>query len=133
MIMDNKNNNNFTENGTDRLSNDIDLNDLLRTFNDDPNEVESFSCSPYIETDSLIPILSKHKGDFSGSVLSLNIKIINSKYDELLAISSELNENNINIDAIYLQETWLSADYDVAMHNIPGYQLIIQGHRCSLV
>ena len=128
--MDNTNNNNLKANGTDRLSDDIDLNDLLRTFSDAPNnEVKSFMCSPYIETDSLIPILSKHKGDFS--VLSLNIQSINSKYDALLAILSELKENNINIDAICLQETWLSANHDVAMYDIPGYQLISQGHNCS--
>ena len=71
--MDNTNNNNLRANGTDRLSDDIDLNALLRTFSDDSNnEVKSFTCSPYIETDSLIPILSKHKGDFS--VLSFNIQ-----------------------------------------------------------
>ena len=91
--------------------------------------MKSFTCSPYIETDSLIPILSKHKGDFS--VLSLNIQSTNSKYDALLAILSELNENNINIDAICLQEAWFSADHDVAMYNIPGYQLISQGHSYS--
>ena len=83
---------------------------------------------PIIETDSLVPILSKHKGDFS--VLSLNIQSINSKYDALLAVLSDLNENNIKIDAICFQETWLSYDHDVAMFNIPGYQLISQGHSC---
>ena len=47
--MDNTNNNNLRANGTDHLSNDIDLNDLLRTFSDDPNnEGKSFTCSPYI-------------------------------------------------------------------------------------
>ena len=87
MIIDNTNNNNLRANRTDRVSNDIDLNDLLRTFSDDPNnEVKSFTCSPYIETDSLIQILSKHTGDFY--VLSLNVQSINSKYDALLAIVS---------------------------------------------
>ena len=106
------------------------LNGLLWTFSDDlNNEVKSFTCSPYIETDSLVPILSRHKGNFS--VLSLKIQSINSKYDALLAVLSVLNENNIKIDAICLQETWLSDDHDVAMFNIPGYQLISHGHSCS--
>ena len=130
IIIDNTNDNNLRANGRDHLCNDVDLNDLLRTFSDDPNnEVKSFTCSPYIETDSLVPILSRHKGDFS--VLSLNIQSINSKYDALLAVLSELNDNNIKIDAICLQETWLSDDHDVSMFNIPGYQLISQGHCCS--
>ena len=86
-------------NGKDHLCNNIDLNDILQTFSDDPsNEAKSFTCSPYIETDSLIPILSRHKCDFS--FLSLNIQSINIKYDGLLAVLSELNENKIKIDAI---------------------------------
>ena len=130
IVIDNTNENNLRANGRNNLCNDVDLNDLLRTFSDDPNnEVKSFTCSPYIETDSLVPILSRHKGDFS--VLSLNIQSINSKYDALLAVLSELNANDIKIDAICLQETWLSDYHDVAMFNIPGYQLISQGHSCS--
>ena len=61
----------------------------------------------------------------------MNIQSTNSKYDALLAILSELYENNINIYAICLQETRLSADQDVAVYDIPGCQLISQGHSCS--
>ena len=130
IIIDNTDENDLRANGRDTLCIDVDLNDLLRTFSDDTNnEVKSFTCSPYIETDSLVPILSRHKGDFS--VLSLNIQSIDSKNDALLAVLSELNENNIKIDAICLQETWLSDDHDVAMFNIPGYRLISRCHGCS--
>ena len=103
----------------------VDLNDLLRTFHDDPNnEVKTFSCSPYFEIESLRPILSKYKANFS--VLSLNIQSLNSKFDALL---SELNGNDIKIDAICLQETWLSTDQDASIFNIPGYQLITLGKK----
>ena len=75
------------------------------------------------------PVLSKYKANFS--VLSLNIQSLNSKFDALLAILSELNGNNIKIDAICLQETWLSTDQDASIFNIPGYQLITLGKKCS--
>ena len=124
IIIDNSNDGNLIANGRDHLCNDVDLNYLPRSFGDDPNnEVKSFTCSPYIETDSLVPILSRHKGDFS--VLSLNVQSVNSKYDALLSVLSELNENNIKFDAICIQETWLSDDHDVAKFNIPGYQFIM--------
>ena len=41
------------------INDDIDLNDLLRTFDDDPyNEVKAFTCSPYIDIEDLTPLLS---------------------------------------------------------------------------
>ena len=112
------------------IKDDIDLNDLLRTFDDDPNnEVKAFICSPYIDIEGLTPLLSRYKNGFA--VLSLNIQSINSKFDALTAVLSELNNNGIKFDAICLQETWLSIDQDTALFNIPGYQLISQGKSCS--
>ena len=44
----------------------VDLNDILCTFHDDPNnEVKTCSCSPYIEIESLTPVLSKYKANVS--------------------------------------------------------------------
>ena len=128
--MDNSNCDNPRANENIHSSDDIDLKDLLRTFHDDPNnEVKSFTCSPYIEIDSLTPVLSRYKANFS--VLSLNIQSINSKFDALLAVLSELNVNDIKIDAICLQETWLSTEQDASIFNIPGYHLINLGKKCS--
>ena len=110
-------------------SSDIDLNDLLRTFHDDPkNEVKPFTWSPYIEIDSLTPVLSRYKAKLS--VLSLNIQSINSKFDALLAILSEPNVNDIKIDAICLQEAWLSTEQGASIFNIPGYHLINLSKKC---
>ena len=129
-VMDNSNCDNPRATENIHSSDDIDLNDLLRTFHDDPNnEVKSFTCSPYIEIDSLTPVLSRYKANFY--VLSLNIQSINSKFDALLAILSELNVNDIKIDAICLQETWLSTEQDASIFNIPGYHLINLGKKCS--
>ena len=78
--MDNSDSNNLRVIENNCLSGNVDLNDLLRTFHDDPNnEVRSFMCSPYIEIESLMPVLSKYKSNFS--VLSLNIQSLNSKFD----------------------------------------------------
>ena len=129
-VMDNSDSNNLRVIENNCLSGNVDLNDLLRTFHDDPNnEVRSFMCSPYIEIESLMPVLSKYISNFS--VLSLNIQSLNSKFDTLLAILSDLNDNNIKIDAICLQETWLSNDQDASVFSIAGYQLIHLGKKCS--
>ena len=62
-------------------------------------------------------------------MLSLNIQSLNSKFDTLLVILSYLNDNNIKIDAICLQETWLSNGQDASVFSIPGYQLIHLGKK----
>ena len=52
--MDNSNCDNPRATENINPSDDIDLNDLLCTFHDDPNnEVKSFTCSRYIEIESL--------------------------------------------------------------------------------
>ena len=61
----------------------------------------------------------------------MNVQSLNSKFDALLAILSELNDNDIKICAICLQETWLSTDQDASIFNIPGYQWITLGKKCS--
>ena len=86
------------------INQDVDLNDLLRTFSDDPNnEVKTFTCSPYIDIKGLTPLSSRYTNVFV--VLSLNIQSINCMFDALTAILSELNNNVIQFDAICLQET----------------------------
>ena len=111
------------------INDDFDLIDLLRTFDDDLyNEVKAFTCSPYIDIEDLTPLSSIYKNGFA--VLSLNLQSINSKFDAMTAVLSELN-NNIKFGAICLQETWLSIDQDTALFSNPGYQLISQGESCS--
>ena len=42
----------------------IDSNDLLWTFDDEPsNKVKAFTCSPYIDIEGLTLLLSGHKMD----------------------------------------------------------------------
>ena len=71
------------------INQDVDLNDLLHTFSDDPNnEVKTLTCSPYTDIKGLTHLLSRYKDAFV--VLSLNIQSINSKFDALTAVLSLL-------------------------------------------
>ena len=104
----------------------FDLNELLRTYQDDPNnELRTYTDSPYMLTESVSPILIQKKRQFT--VLSWNIHSINSKFDSLTAFLPHLDANDINFSAICLQETWLSSEQDVSIFNIPGYHLIHSG------
>ena len=76
---------------------------------------------------SIIP----QKTDDTFAVLSLNIQKIGAKFDSFLGFLSYLEENNINFNAICLQETWLPHKSDTSLYNIPGYQLIHKGRSCS--
>ena len=56
MIMDKSDPENPRANEKRYINQDVDLNDLLRTISDDPNnEVKTFTCSPYIDIEGLAP------------------------------------------------------------------------------
>ena len=104
----------------------IDLNQLLCTYQDNPNnELRIYTDSPYMLTESVLPFLIQRKRQFT--VLSLNIQSINSKFNLLTAFLSHLDANNVNSSAICLQGTWLSSEQDVSIFMIPGYHLIHSG------
>ena len=64
-------------------------------------------------------------------VLSLNIQSIKAKFDNFLAIINRLSSLGIFFGAICLQETWLTANADLSLLQMPRYKLIHQGHICS--
>ena len=122
--MDNTNNHNL------RAPKQDDLNDTLRTYINDPNnEVKTYSDSLYISTEEIENILKKNDNKFY--TLSLNLQSLNSNYDSLTTLLSQLYEKKLRFKAICLQETWLSAEYDTSIFNIPGYSLIHHGKICS--
>ena len=43
----------------------------------------------------------------------------------------ELKQNKVKFGAICLQETWLADDEKYSLFNLPGYNCIFQGKRCS--
>ena len=107
------------------------LTNVLRTLEDDPqNEVKIFADSPYLSMDELDQTLSKYKNKFS--IMSLNIQSISIKFDSLFALLSILDERIFYLNAICLQETWLSGSQDLSPYAIPGYQLINCPRSCSI-
>jgi hypothetical protein len=96
---------------------------LQSVLNDDEDENRVIMESPYVETDELSSYLKNIESNFS--VLSLNIQSLNAKFNPLLAILNDLQENNLMFDAICLQETWIaSSPPDFSMFNIPCYSTI---------
>ena len=109
---------------------DKDLNEILRSFDDDPNnELRTYTDSPYITLDSLVTLSSKKTDQFS--ILDLNIQSLNSKFDAFTALLSYLEQKCIGFSAICLQETWLSDNHDTTVFNIPGYHLVHSGKSSS--
>ena len=83
--MDNTNNHNL---GAVKQDN---LNDTLRTYIGDPNnEVKTYSDSLYISTEEIENVLKQNDNKFA--ILSLNIQSLNSKYDFLTILLSQLYE-----------------------------------------
>ena len=107
-----------------------DLNKVLHSFDDDPNnEIRTYTDSPYVTLDSLVSLLSKKMGQFS--ILDLNTQSLSSKFDAFSAFLSLLDEKGIRFSAICLQETWLSDKHETSIFNLPGYRLIHAGKSCS--
>ena len=106
-----------------RVPNEEDLNNVLRSYTDDPNnEIRMYSDSLYILTDKVHGIISKNTANFS--IFSINLQSLNSKFDSLLATLSDLDDKNLNFHAICIQKTWLSKDCDTSLFAIPGYHLV---------
>ena len=109
-----------------------DLKNILEEF-DITKEVtqEHFSTSNYFDFEGAVKILSAQHSKLT--VLTLNIEGLHAKFDKLTAFLDLLSDNDIHLDVINLQETWLSepdiTNYDI--FNIPGYKLIPQGRKCG--
>ena len=74
--------------------------------------------------------LNPFKNEFI--IISLNIESLFAKIDKLREIIHILHENEIDISAIALQETWLSDKADLALIQIEGYHVpISQGYTCG--
>ena len=110
-------------------SNSNNLNNLLHTFHDSEDEISTMQHSHYYDWDGLQDIMITNKGDFS--LLSLNIQSIRAKFDKFNSLLKYLSESDCLFSAICLQETWLKENDDTSLLNIPGYNLIHQGSRCS--
>ena len=65
------------------------------------------------------------------SILSLNCQSLNAKFDKLSLLIEELRLGKFKFSIICLQETWLAEGTDFSLLQIPNYNCIFQGYRCS--
>ena len=77
-----------------------------------------------------LSLLKSKKSRFS--VLSMNIESINAKFKELQAFIHMVNENNLELSAICIQESWLSENDDYALVQLDNYTCIVRGKKCSI-
>ena len=111
-------------------SNVNDLSNILKADAEDENSDNLLSQkSPYIDISELSSYLRNCNGHFS--VLSLNTQSIRAKFDQLLAVITELTSQNLYFSAICLQETWQNDTDNLSIFNLPNYHMVSQGKICS--
>ena len=106
-----------------------DLNRIMSNFVDSEDEIMNFCESRYIDMCDIESAFRNNQNEFV--VLSLNIQSIKAKFDNFFAIINRLSSLGIFFGAICLQQTWLTANADLLLLQMPGYKLIHQGHICS--
>ena len=95
------------------------LNHLMETGNENMHEISTESYSPYKTADQIPQYFEKDK---NFCVMTLNCQSINAKFDKLKTMIKYLKEKNFIINAIILQETWISgASPDFSLFHLPGY------------
>ena len=109
------------------------LNSIIHSNEDHSDGSQTLSHSAYYDLETIVTYdqLKTH----SFKVLSLNIQSIHAKFDSFTGFLQILLEKGIIFDAILIQETWLSDVFlskreNVALFQLPGYNLTTQGKTC---
>ena len=109
------------------------LNSILQIDSRHDDQIETFNPSNYYDIDSFIKVFEN--GDQMFTTLSLNIESINAKFNQLTSFMDNLNEHKCEIDAIFIQETWLTdqqCNSNIIQHyHVPGYHTITLGSKCG--
>ena len=106
------------------------LNSILKIRDKTCDTGNSFLPADYHDVDSFIKHLKLKKGN-KFVTLSINIESISSKFNKLTAFLETLSRENCFIDAILIQESWLSDDdceKTVPYISIFQFQVIRQSH-----
>ena len=64
-------------------------------------------------------------------ILTLIIQKVHAKFNNLFPVIDNLASRGPYFGTICLQETWTSSDSDLPLLQLPGYQLIYQGSKCT--
>ena len=114
---------------TNLAGSENDLNHVLSTFVDSEHEITNFCHSHYVDISEIQSIFQNSPNEFL--ILTLNIQSLNAKFDNLFPVVANLASQGLYFGAICLQETWTSSDSDLSLLQLPGYQLIHQGSKCT--
>ena len=106
-----------------------DLNHVLSTFVDSEHEIPNFCNSRYLDMSELQSLFINNGKEFL--ILTLNIQSVNAKFNNLFPVINNLASQGLYFGAICLQETWTSNDSHLSLLQLPGYQLIHQGSKCT--
>ena len=85
--------------------------------------------SPYVDESTLKSVIKLKQSDFK--IISLNCQSLYAKIDNLKIFLRNLDNQHVSIDAICLQESWLSDHSDLSLLELDGYQLISVAKHCS--
>ena len=106
------------------------LKDLIEeNYIEQENEPTLLQHSPYLNQEKLSSLLNSKKDIFK--VLGLNIQSLNAKYDHFITYLKSLNVDSCPIEAICLQETWISDAHPIAHLNIENYNFISKPCKAS--
>ena len=105
-----------------------DLNNVLSTFVDSEHEIPNFCHLRYID---MSEIQSTFQNNYSEFLILAGISGVNAKFNNLYPVINNLASQGLYFGAICLQETWASNDSDLSLLQLPGYQLIHQGSKCT--
>ena len=110
-----------------------DLNSILKNNNENDESFESYNESNYYDIDTLSKLLQKDCQKFN--TISLNIESLNAKFTQLNVFLESLYKHKCQIDAILLQETWLTGkqcdENALKIYDIPGYHAVSLGRKCG--
>ena len=113
----------------DMAGTENDLNHVLSTFVDSEHEIPNFCNSRYVDMSELQSLFINNGNEFL--ILTLNIQSVNAKFNNLFPVINNLASQGLYFGAICLQETWTCNDSDLSLLQLPGYQLIHQGSKCT--
>lgn len=96
---------------------------------EDTDEPQIFQHSPYYNSQGFLNVLSQKSNNFT--LLSLNCQSLSAKFEQIKSYIDLYNDFDCRLSAICLQETWLTADSDLSLFQIEGYNLVSSGKSCS--
>ena len=107
------------------------LNSILQIDSKYDEQMETFTPSNYHDIDSLMKVCKTSDQKFC--TLSLNIESLKSKFNQLTTFIEMLSRNNCLLDAILIQETWLTDQQckseAIKSYNIPAITLLPSGEN----